>query len=146
MMELVDDGLIVELDDALAVANTSYVNEQGLLATNTSLEREFSVENMVGFVGRTGWNSKEYPFPLVRSSDTLEPTREGLFEKVNFYSIFLNREDRANYHWIHVQTRLDCVQAIEAEIEIEKGSMTRTLWAGYSGYCKGWDVIRTGPY
>merc|ERR1719401_3362181 len=146
MIELVDDGLIVELDDAQASANASYVNEQGLLATNPKLEKEFSVDNLVGFVGRTGWNAKEYPFPFVRSSDTLEPTREGLFEKVKFYSTFLNKEERANYLWGQLQTRLDCVQANAAAIELEKGEMTKILWAGYSGYCKGWDVARTGPF
>ena len=146
MMELVDDGLIVELDDALASANASYVNEQGLVATNPNLEKEFSVDNLVGFVGRTGWNAKEYPFPFVRSSGTMEPTREGLFEKVKFYSAFLNKEERANYLWGQVQTRLDCVQANAAAVEPVKGEKTKILWAGYSGYCKGWNVARTGPF
>ena len=146
MMDLVDEGLIIEMDDTMASTNASYVNQQGLLATNPALAKEFSVDNLVGFVGRTGWNAKEYPFIFVRSSDTLEPTREGLFEKVKFFATFLNREERANYLWDQIQPRLDCFQANAAEIELEKGEMTKILWAQYSGYCKGWDVARTGPY
>ncbi len=146
MRDLVDDGLIIELNDTAASLSAEYVNEQGSLEVNPTLAEPFSVENLVGFVGRTPWNSKMYPFPYIRSSDTLEPSREGLFEKVKFYAAFLNKEARANEVWDQVQMRHDCVQQNAAAIELEQGRKTTILWAAFSAFCEGWDVARSGPF
>ena len=147
MQDLVDEGLIIELNDTAASLSADYVNEQGSLTTNPTLAQSFSVDTITGFIGRTPWNSKTYPFPYIRSSDTLEPSREGLFEKVKFYSTFLNLEERANFVWDQVQERLDCVQANAAAIELEPGQeKTKILWGGYNGFCQAWDVARTGPF
>lgn len=146
MQDLVDSGEIVELDDDLASMNASYVDDQGMLETNGNLTMPFSSDSLVGFVGRTPFNGKTYPFPFARISDTLEPTREGMFENVKFYAAFLNLEARANAVWDQVQERLSCVQANAAEIELEQGSQTTILWASYSTYCGAWDVARSGNF
>lgn len=146
MRQMVDDGLIIELNDTLASLSADYINEQGSLEVNPTLAEPFSVDNLVGFIGRTNWNSKSYPFPYIRSSDTLEPSREGLFEKVKFYAAFLNREARAREVWDQVQERISCVQTNAAAIQLEHEAKTTILWAGFSAFCQGWDVARTGPF
>ena len=146
MQDLVDDGNIIEMDDGQASSNATYVNEQGSLEISPNLTQSFSADTLVGFIGRTPWNPKTYPFPTVRSSEALEPSREGLFETVKFYSTFLNKEGRANELWDQVQGRLDCVQANAAQVNLEQGQQTTILWASYSTFCNAWDVARCGPF
>merc|ERR1712127_314877 len=51
-----------------------------------------------------------------------------------------------NFLWGQMQPRISCVKANAAAIELEKGEMTKILWARWIGYCGGWDVARTGPF
>ena len=152
MKDLIASGNIVELNDMLASLDAGYVNQKGLLANSPNLEAPFSSDTLVGFVGRTPWNQKTYPFPFVRTSDTLEPSLQGLFETTKFYATFLNKEARANEVWDQVQTRLDCVQTNAETVAVERklnfGEESKTiLWATYSRFCGGvWDVARTGPF
>lgn len=127
--DTISDGCLLE---NVAQSNTAIVDDM-------DAQDELSVDNrFVAFVS---------PFfyigiPKAMISDFLEPTNEGAYEWVKFYSAFFNLEARANEVFAAAQNAFQCMaDSVQRSIDTGSPQNPRVAWITYNSYCQGWTVV-----
>jgi iron complex transport system substrate-binding protein len=75
-------------------------------------------------------------------SASFEKTNPAIFEWVDFYSAFFNKEGLANEVVTEANSRFDCIAGNAERILTDSPNKPVVFWASYSGYCSGWSLAK----
>jgi ABC-type Fe3+-hydroxamate transport system substrate-binding protein len=84
--------------------------------------------------------------PSVLIDDFFEESNLEIYEWVKFYSAFFNLEERANQVFEAAQNQFECVANAARITEAYLPTTPVILWASFSLFCGGWDVILCPDY
>jgi hypothetical protein len=130
LKERVDDGEVRVVADGYSVDESS--------GFSTNADSNAVISGTVAFISRF---DSSLPFDtkiVISASD--EGPNAAIFEWVDFFSAFFNKEALANQVVDAANTRFDCIAGNAGLISTDSPDKPVVFWARYSGYCLGWSV------
>jgi hypothetical protein len=133
----VDAGDVRVLQDASASGIADSSTDFGADAVSNA-----DLSSTVAFVSPF---DSDLPFDTkIVISASSEGPNAAIFEWVDFYAAFFNKEALANQVVDAANSRFDCIAGNAGLIRSDSPDKPVVLWATYSDYCAGWSVAKCG--
>jgi iron complex transport system substrate-binding protein len=126
----------VDAGEVRVIANTTSAYAGTGFVTNAASNTEIS--STVAFISRFD-NSLPFDTKIV-ISESDEGPNNAIFEWVDFFSAFFNKEALANQVVDAANSRFDCIAGNAGLIRSDSQDKPVVFWAAYSTFCLGWSV------